>query len=331
MSIPHRLSVAPMMARTDRHFRYLMRLIAPNAWLYTEMVTARAVLHSDYRRILHFDETEHPVALQLGGSVPSELARAARIGQAIGYDEVNLNVGCPSGRVQCGSFGVALMRDPERVADCLRAMRGSVRIPVTVKTRLGVDDDDSYEFLCRLVESVRQCGCHSLILHARKAWLHGLSPKENRTIPPLDYQRVHRIKADFPDLEVVVNGGLTNREQVTEQLEKVDGVMLGRAAYESPMLMAELDHSIHSCSGPRLRRAQIAYRYLEYMGRELDRGGSTRYLARHMMGLYAQRPGARQWRRAIGEMREGQQGLRDLAVLIERLERGRRREEDIAA
>ena len=230
-----------MMERTDRHYRLLLRLIAPHAWLYTEMITARALLHGGHARLLRFDARENPVALQLGGSEPTELARAARLGADAGFDEINLNVGCPSGRVQAGCFGAVLMREPTRVAESVAAMRAAVPVPVTVKTRIGVDDHDSYEFLRGFAQAVVAVGCRTLIVHARKAWLGGLSPKQNREIPPLDYARVHRLKNDFPDIEIVVNGGLTDAAAVRAQLAHVDGVMIGRSAYHEPMLMADLD------------------------------------------------------------------------------------------
>ncbi|RPI63030.1 MAG: tRNA dihydrouridine(20/20a) synthase DusA, partial [Lysobacterales bacterium] len=225
-----RLSVAPMMDRTDRHLRYLLRLLAPHARLYTEMITARALVRGDAERLLRFDAAEHPVALQLGGSEPGELAKAARLGEDAGYDEINLNVGCPSDRVQAGCFGAALMLEPKRVADCVRAMRAAVAVPVTVKTRLGVDHHDSYEFVRDFVGEVAAAGCATFIVHARKAWLSGLSPRENREIPPLDYARVHRLKRELPELTVVINGGFVTLEDSVAQLAQLDGVMIGRAA-----------------------------------------------------------------------------------------------------
>ena len=230
-----------MMDRTDRHLRYLLRLLAPRARLYTEMITARALLHGAADRLLRFDPAEHPVALQLGGSDPGELAAAARLGAAAGYDEINLNVGCPSDRVQAGCFGAALMLEPARVAECVGAMRAAVAVPVTVKTRLGVDDHDSYEFARDFIAEVAAAGCTTFIVHARKAWLKGLSPKQNREIPPLDYGRVHRLKREFPALRIVINGGLVTLEDSVAQLAHVDGVMIGRAAYQDSWLVARLD------------------------------------------------------------------------------------------
>jgi len=298
---PHKLCVAPMMERTDRHCRYLLRLISPHAWLYTEMTTAKALLKGDHERLLRFDASEHPVALQLGGSDPEELAAAARLGEAAGFDEINLNVGCPSGRVQAGCFGVALMLDPEGVAQAIVAMREAVRIPVTVKCRIGVDDYDDYAFVHRFVRYVVDAGCHTVAVHARKAWLKGLSPKQNRDIPPLDYERVYRLKADFPAVEIVVNGGIDASEKALQQLEHVDGVMLGRSAYQNPMLIAELDSRILGTT-IRQSRSAILESYLRYVERELAQGTPLKVMTRHLMGLYAKQPGGRRWRRRLGEL-----------------------------
>lgn len=304
----HTLCVAPMMERTDRHCRYLLRLIAPNAWVYTEMITATALVHGDSERFLRFDPSEHPVALQLGGSDPDLLAAAARLGDAAGYDEINLNVGCPSPRVKAGRFGVALMLEPALVAACVDAMRSAVGIPVTVKCRTGVDDRDDYGFLQEFVRQVVDAGCRTLFVHARKAWLSGLSPKENRTIPPLDYARVHRLKTDFPQLEVVLNGGLDTVPTAVSELAHVDGVMLGRTAYAEPMLMAELDAEIFG-AGVSESRTEIAAAYADYVESELAAGTPLRVMTRHLMGLYAHRPGARRWRRGLGELVEGKAGF----------------------
>jgi tRNA-dihydrouridine synthase A len=304
-----------MMERTDRHCRYLLRLIAPRAWLYTEMVTAAAVLHGDRDALLAFHPAEHPVALQLGGNDPAALAAAARAGAAAGYDEINLNVGCPSGRVQAGCFGAALMREPATVARCVAAMRDAASVPVTVKTRLGVDDDDSYEFAHAFVERVVAAGCRTVVVHARKAWLKGLSPKENREIPPLRYADVHRLKRDFPDAEIVVNGGLTDADAAARECARVDGVMLGRAAYRDPMLLAEVEQRIF---GPAAvpQRVAVAAAYMRYMEDELARGTPLRAMTRHLMGLYAARPGGRRWRRALGELRPGPHWRRQLEALL---------------
>jgi tRNA-dihydrouridine synthase A len=304
----HRLCIAPMMDRSDRHFRFLTRTLAPHALLYTEMITARALLRGDAERLLRFDAAEHPVALQLGGADADELAAAARLGAAAGYDEINLNVGCPSDRVQAACFGAALMLDPARVAACVGAMRGAVAVPVTVKTRLGVDEHDSYEFLTAFIERVAAAGCDTFIVHARKAWLSGLSPKENREIPPLDYARVHRLKRDFAGLTVVINGGLVDRGTALSQLEHVDGVMLGRAAYQQPWLVADLDREIHGArSTPEL--SNVLERYIGYVERELAAGTPLKSMTRHLLGLRAGFPGGRHYRRALSELADGQIGL----------------------
>ncbi len=296
----HRLCIAPMMDRTDRHFRYLLRLLAPHARLYTEMITARALLHGDAEKLLRFSGAEHPVALQLGGSHPAELAAAARLGEAAGYDEINLNVGCPSDRVQAGCFGAALMLEPQCVAECVAAMREAVGVPVTVKTRLGVDDHDSYEFAHDFIARVAAAGCDTFIVHARKAWLKGLSPKQNREIPPLDYPRVHRLKRDFPELCIVINGGLTTVAQTLEQLEHVDGVMLGRIAYQDSSLLAEIDAHVHGGHAPR--EAVVLAQYLRYVAQEIESGTPLKAMTRHLLGMRAGRPGGRRWRRALGEL-----------------------------
>jgi tRNA-dihydrouridine synthase A len=316
----HRLCVAPMMERTDRHCRYLLRLIAPHALLYTEMLTANALVNGDARRLLRFEAAEHPVALQLGGNDPERLAAAAALGAAEGYDEINLNVGCPSGRVQSGCFGVALMRSPELVADAIVAIRERVALPVTVKTRIGVDHDDSYEFLRGFAERVFLAGCRVLIVHARKAWLNGLSPKQNRDIPPLDYARVHRLKQDFPGCEIILNGGIIDCQTALAELHRVDGVMLGRAAYDNPMLLADLDAALWGGAAPT--RAAVFGGYLEYMRAELERGTPLRSMSRHLMGLYLGRPGSRYWRRSLGTLPEGAAGLGLLQRLGVEIESG---------
>jgi tRNA-dihydrouridine synthase A len=319
--VEHRLCVAPMMDRTDRHCRLLLRLVAPHARLYTEMLTARAIVAGDCARLLHFDPREHPVALQLGGAEPAELAAAARIGADQGYDEINLNVGCPSDRVQAACFGAALMREPARVADCVAAMRAAVPIPVTVKTRLGVDHDDSYDFLHRFAAAVVAAGCRTLIVHARKAWLRGLSPKQNREVPPLDYGRVHRLKRDFPECEIVINGGLTDVATVKTQLANVDGVMLGRAAYHEPMVLAAIDrvlfsHHVGSTSAVTDSRRAALRDYCRYIDSQLDAGTPLKAMTRHLLGVYAGEPGGRKWRRALGELTNGAAGLDELRALI---------------
>ena len=295
----HRLCVAPMMDWTDRHCRFFHRLLSPHALLYTEMVTAPAVLHGDRERLLGFDPAEHPVALQLGGSEPRELAAAARAGESQGYDEINLNVGCPSDRVQSGRFGACLMREPALVADCIAAMRAAVSVPVTVKCRLGVDEQDEYEDLERFVETVRATGCNVFVVHARKAWLEGLSPKENREVPPLNYARVYRLKRDFPALTIVVNGGVARVADVQEHLQHVDGVMLGRTAYHEPYRLAEIEHEIFGTPLPDRDAVLAALR--PYVDAHLARGDRLQHITRHILGLYQGLPGARAYRRALSE------------------------------
>jgi tRNA-dihydrouridine synthase A len=301
--LDRRLSVAPMMDCTDRHCRWFLRRISRRALLYTEMVTTGAVLHGDPEKILAFDPAEHPVALQLGGSDPGELARAAEIAQAWGYDEVNLNVGCPSDRVQTGRFGACLLKEPETVADGVAAMRRAVDLPVTVKTRIGVDDLDSYDHLLRFVDRVAAAGCGSFALHARKAWLQGLSPKENREVPPLDYARVRRLKADRPELEIVLNGGIQDLDQATAELAAgVDGVMLGRAAYHTPWVLAQADRRIFGDAGaPLPERAAVVDALVAYARREAAAGTPVKRIARHVLGLAAGLPGARAFRRHLSE------------------------------
>jgi tRNA-dihydrouridine synthase A len=301
MIVDHRFCVAPMMEWTDRHCRYLLRLISRRAVLYTEMVTTGALVHGHAERHLRYDPAEHPVALQLGGSDPAELAHCAHMGAAAGYDEINLNVGCPSDRVQSGRFGACLMAEPALVADCVAAMVEAVDIPVTVKTRIGIDERDSYEHLAAFVARVAGAGCRCFIVHARKAWLQGLSPKENREVPPLRYELVHRLKQDFPQLEIVVNGGLKDLEACAAQLEHVDGVMVGRAAYHNPYLLAEVDRRFHGEAGMPPSEEAVVEHYIEYVERELAQGVPLSRMSRHLVGLFAGRPGARAWRRVLSE------------------------------
>jgi len=288
-----------MMDWTDRHCRYFHRLLAPSARLYTEMVTAGAVIHGDRERLLGFDPAEHPVALQLGGSEPDDLAAAARIGAEFGYDEINLNCGCPSDRVQKGRFGACLMNEPERVRDCLAAMADAVTVPVTVKTRIGVDDNDSEAFLHRFVEIVAQSGVQTFIIHARKAWLSGLSPKQNREVPPLDHGRVRRLAQRFPGLRFVMNGGIEQSGQALAELEHVDGVMLGRAAYQNPWVLAELEDSLGA--GGVSTRADAVAAMIEYAAGQHERGVRVASIGRHMLGLFHGQPGARAWRRFLSQ------------------------------
>ena len=300
-SLTRRLCVAPMMDYTDRHCRYLLRLLSPHALLYTEMVTAQALVHGDVERLLGYDASEHPVALQLGGSDPELLSRAARLGAEHGYDEINLNVGCPSDRVQSGRFGACLMAEPELVADCMRAMRDAVSVPVTVKCRIGIDDRDDYAFFDQFVQTVRRVGVDVFIVHARKAHLQGLSPKENREIPPLRYDVPARLKAEHPELTVILNGGLKSAEQVREWLPRVDGVMLGRQAYQEPYLLAQLDREFLDPSYVPPTREAVVHRYADYVDRMLERGHRLPLMLRHAHGLYAGLPNARSWRRYLTE------------------------------
>ncbi len=294
-----RLSVAPMMDWTDRHCRFFHRLLAPHARLYTEMVTSAALVRGRQLRLLEHSQQEHPVALQLGGSEPAELAEAARLGAAAGYDEINLNVGCPSDRVQSGRFGACLMYEPALVADCVKAMRDAVNVPVTVKCRIGVDEQDDYADLQHFTETMLEAGVEVLVVHARKAWLKGLSPKENREIPPLDYPRVHRLKREFPQLVVAINGGLASVAQVQAQLAELDGVMLGRAAYHDPYLLARLEHALYGTPLPS--REDVLLRLRPYIEAELARGTALKHITRHLLGLYQGEPGARGFRRTLSE------------------------------
>jgi tRNA-dihydrouridine synthase A len=299
--------VAPMMDWSDRHYRYFLRQIAAQARVYTEMITTGALIHGDVDRHLAFNPEEHPIALQLGGSEPQDLVHGARLGERYGYDEINLNIGCPSERVRRGAFGACLMAEPELVARCVSAIREAVALPVTVKHRVGVDQVEDYGFLRDFVGTVAQAGCRTFIVHARNAVLKGLSPKENREIPPLKYHYVHQLKRDFPQLEIVINGGITTRAQIERQLAKVDGVMLGRAAYHDPWVLAD----------PGKTRAEVVNRMVDYARRH--RGVPLRGIARHMLGLYHGLPRARLWRRLLsdaGRLKENRPEL-----FIEALER----------
>jgi tRNA-dihydrouridine synthase A len=290
-----------MMEWTDRHCRYFLRLISARAFLYTEMVTAEAVLYGDKERVLGFDAAEHPVGLQLGGSDPQKLADAAHIGEGFGYDEINLNIGCPSDRVQSGRFGACLMAEPALVADCVKAMADAVSIPVTVKCRIGIDDQDAEESLDAFIDTVADAGCETFIVHARKAWLDGLSPKENRDVPPLDHDRVNRLKARRDDLTIVINGGIGSLTEAEPHLEHLDGVMLGRAAYADPYLMAEVDRRLYGAEGSPPSRADVLDAFLPYVERELARGVRLNAMTRHILGLFHGQPRARAFRRHIAE------------------------------
>ena len=294
-----RVSVAPMMDWTDRHDRVFLRLISRRVLLYTEMIPVGAILHGARDRILGFDACEHPVALQLGGAGPGELADCARIAADYGYDEINLNVGCPSDRVQNARFGACLMADPELVGTCVAAMAAATRIPVTVKCRIGIDERDSFEDLCAFTRSVADSGCRTLIVHARKAWLSGLSPKQNREIPPLRPEMVYRLKERFPELEVILNGGVEDLDRAAAHLAQVDGVMIGRAAYRDPYLLAGIDERFFGETGPNRDREAIVRALLPYVSERLSRGVPLKSIARHILGLFKGRPGARAWRRHL--------------------------------
>ncbi|MBU2895244.1 tRNA dihydrouridine(20/20a) synthase DusA [Vibrio hepatarius] len=297
----NRLSVAPMLDWTDRHCRYFHRLLTSEALLYTEMITTGAIIHGKGDFLAHNQE-EHPVALQLGGSNPQDLATCAKLAQQRGYDEVNLNVGCPSDRVQNGRFGACLMAEPQLVADCIAAMREVVDIPVTVKTRIGIDEQDSYQFLSDFVSIVAEKGgCEQFTIHARKAWLSGLSPKQNREIPPLDYPRAYQLKQDFADLNIAINGGVKTLEEAKEHLKYLDGVMVGREAYQNPYLLAQVDQDIFGLDTPVKKRTQVVEEMYPYIEKQLSNGAYLGHITRHMLGLFQNMPGARQWRRYISE------------------------------
>jgi len=303
-SNPWRLSVAPMMDWTDRHCRYFHRLLSRRALLYTEMVTTGALLHGDVPRHLRYNPEEHPLALQLGGSEPADLAHCARLGEQWGYDEVNLNCGCPSERVQRGAFGACLMAEPALVADCVKAMLDVVGIPVTVKHRIGIDRTERYDFVRDFVGALHQAGCRTFIVHARNAWLQGLSPKQNRDVPPLRYGLVHQLKLDFPDCTIVLNGGLTTTEQVLAQLQQVDGVMIGREAYHNPWWLSQWDALLGDTAAPERTREQVEADMVAYMLREAAANGTPWYpIARHMLGLRHGLPGARRWRQVWSDHR----------------------------
>jgi tRNA-dihydrouridine synthase A len=290
-----------MMEWTDRHCRYFHRVLTRRALLYTEMITSAAIIHGKREKLLGFHPAEHPVALQLGGSDPRELAAAAEIGAAFGYDEINLNVGCPSDRVQAGRFGACLMAEPELVAECVAAMGKAVSVPVTVKCRIGIDDQDSEADFARFIDIVAGAGCTTFIVHARKAWLKGLSPRQNRDVPPLDYPRVYRLKAARPELTVVINGGISSFEEAEDHFAHVDGVMLGRAAYQNPFLLAEADHRLFGDAPGHLAARDVVTRMIPYIEAELAKGERLSAITRHMVGLVQGVPGARAFRRHLTE------------------------------
>jgi len=295
------VSIAPMLDWTDRHDRYFLRLISRHTLLYTEMVTTGAILFGDKNRHLDFNPSEQPLAIQLGGSDPKDLAECAKIAEQWGYQEINLNVGCPSDRVQSGKFGACLMAEPELVRDCLKAMIEAVSIPVSVKTRIGIDRQDSYDELHHFVSTVMQSGCRVFIIHARKAWLDGLSPKQNREIPPLCYDKVYKIKEQFPELEVIINGGIKTIEECEQHLKFVDGVMIGREAYQNPYLLVDFDDVFFHDQHPKPEREEIISSLLPYVENHLEEGGKLQQISRHLLGLFQSVPGAKYWRRTISE------------------------------
>lgn len=297
-----RLCIAPMLDWTDRHFRWFVRRITRHTWLYTEMVVAQALLHGDPRRLLAYDPEEKPLALQVGGSNPAHLASAAALAEEFGYDEVNLNVGCPSPRVQTGRFGACLMAEPELVAECVAEMQARTALPVTVKTRIGIDEHDHYEFLQRFVATVAAAGCRTFVIHARKAWLRGLSPRENRQVPPLRREVVRRVKQEFPHLEVLLNGGICGLDEAQHHLaEGFDGVMIGRAAYHDPYLLAWADRRFYGRADDPPSRVEVLEAMLPYLERQLAQGGRLGNITRHLLGLYHGMPGARAYRRVLTE------------------------------
>lgn len=299
-AINRTFSIAPMLDWTDRHYRYLARIMSTELLLYTEMVTTGAIIHGkgDY---LAYNREENPLALQLGGSNPQDLATCAKLAAERGYDEINLNVGCPSDRVQSGRFGACLMADPKLVAECVTAMKQVVDIPVTVKTRIGIDDQDSYEFLTEFVDTVSNVGCDTFIVHARKAWLQGLSPKQNREIPPLDYERVYRLKQDYPKLHISINGGVKTLDECREHLLHIDGVMVGREAYQNPYILAEVDQLLCGSNKSVLSRDAVLEKFIPYIEKHLVDGGRLNHITRHMTGMFQGEPGSRAWRRYISE------------------------------
>jgi tRNA-dihydrouridine synthase A len=314
------VSVAPMMGYTDRHARYFLRLISKCTLLYTEMLTTGALLHGDRDWLLQFHPAEHPLALQLGGSDPAELAECSRIAADAGFDEINLNVGCPSDRVQSGSFGACLMAAPVLVADCVAAMQAAVDVPVTVKCRIGIDDMESYDSFEYFIRTVAQAGCDTFIVHARKAWLQGLSPKQNREVPSLKYDFVYRLKQDHPRLDIVLNGGVSSMEQVRTHLGHVDGVMLGREAYHNPYLLAGADELYGDSSEPPSREA-IARQYMDYIDAQIAQGSQAQQMIRHVLGLFKSQPGSRHWKRHLSEYAHtAGAGAHTVAEAIERVQ-----------
>lgn len=298
---PRRYCVAPMLDWTDRHERYFLRLISKHAWLYTEMVTTGALIHGDNERYLKFNHQEHPVALQLGGSDVQNMVTCAKMAEDFGYDEVNINVGCPSDRVQKGAFGACLMAEPQLIADCVSAMQNAVSIPVTVKNRIGIDDQDEETSLRHFINVVSEAGCKTFIVHARKAWLKGLSPKQNRDVPPLNYPLVYQIKQENPDLEIIINGGISTLDECKNHLQFIDGVMVGREAYHNPFHLIDVDAMVYNDRRPTKTRLEILDQYIEYVEAQLADGVFLKHMTRHILGLFQGQTGAKAWRRHISE------------------------------
>jgi len=301
MPASHRFCIAPMMEWTDRHYRYLARLMSQHTFLYTEMVTSLALIHGDRSRFLAYNQEEHPVALQLGGNQAKQMAQAAEWGAEAGFDEININIGCPSDRVQAGGFGAYLMREPTRVADCVHAMKAVTETPITVKCRLGVDDDDSYAFFRDFVAEVAEAGCELFVVHARKALLKGLSPKQNREIPELQYDKVYRIKQEFPSLEIILNGGVKSIPEMQQHLSQVDGVMIGREAYKHPQFLLDIDQVLFDQPGPDRNLTDVVRLYCRYMEGNLEQGVPLNAMAKHLLSLFQGVPGAKLWRRHLSE------------------------------
>ena len=297
--IDRRLSIAPMMDHTDKHFRYLMRLLTKHSILYTEMITTGALIYGNRKKFLDYNSNEHPIAIQLGGNNPKELLECSCMAENEGYNEVNLNIGCPSDRVQNGKFGACLMTEKELVAECVNNISSNIKIAVTIKTRIGIDNHDNYDFLRSFIDTVSIAGCETFIIHARKAILKGLSPRENRKIPPLNYQRVYKIKKEFPDLNIIINGGFTELNQIKSQLKYVDGVMIGRAAYQNPFLLSKIDSLIFNASETSITRQNILEKYKIYTEKQIQEGVNIKNLTRHIIGLYQGQPGARKYRQML--------------------------------
>ncbi|MFK7815617.1 MAG: tRNA dihydrouridine(20/20a) synthase DusA [Gammaproteobacteria bacterium] len=301
MSELHKFSIAPMLHCTDSHFRYLARLMSKRCLLYTEMITTGALIYGEQDRWLSLHKEEKPVALQLGGSDPTDMAKCAELAEKYNFDEVNINVGCPSDRVQAGKFGACLMLEPQLVADCIKSMSEASSVNVTVKTRIGVDDQDSYEFLRKFVEKIAEAGCKTIIVHARKAHLSGLSPRQNRNVPPLHYEYVYRLKQDYPELIFVLNGGLKDKSEITNHLQELDGVMVGREVYDNPFFLSDIDELIYADTASSLSRFDVLDKYLLYVQSQLDKGIPLKIMAQHVFGLFNGMPGARAWRRHLSE------------------------------